>query len=144
MIRPPNDDEFGSFGEAAKSLLDSLFPEAYKTIVVIDPSFDIKGMPNIAPQFRRGDFFAVSSVEVRQGTGQFRSDVTHFSSSQDAENLLEFYRPTHTIFASSDLGVMTAWAQGEYAVVAVKFGLVAEYEEWFEEMHAMDVLRDIP
>lgn len=142
MIRPPNDEEYDRFGLAAKFILDLLFPELYRSILVIDPSFDLHDMPNIRPQFSRGDFFVVSSVEAQSETGTFHSDVARFSPSEDIEAQLGFYRHSYAIFASRDLGVFSAWAQGDCAVVAFKHELASEYEEWLESMSRLGVLRE--
>jgi hypothetical protein len=58
--------------------------------------------------------------------------------------MLDNYRYEHAILASRDLGVLTAWAQAEYAVVAFKDTLLDEHYEWLEAMLAMEVVRQIP
>lgn len=143
MISYLDDEEYDRFVIAAKYIMELLFPEMYQSILVVDPSFDVHGMPNIRPQFSRGDFFAVSSVEARSEIGQFQSDVARFSPSEDIEVQLESYRPTYTIFASSDLGVLTAWAQGDCAIVAFKNELAIEYQEWIESIKALGAFRKI-
>lgn len=144
MLSPQNDEEYGPYGEECISLLDCLFPNEYKALIIINPSFNRMGRPNIAPQVSRGDFFVLSSVEDPKGTGRFRGDLSRFSPAPDVDEMLDHYRFEHAIFASSDLSILTAWAQAEYAVVAFRGNLLDEYSEWLEEMQDMEVVRRIP
>ena len=142
MINPENDEEFGEFGRAAVGLLDLLFPNLYKSVIIVSPSFNIERKSNISPQFNRGDFFVVSSTAHLQ-IAEICGDVRRFSPSRDVDGMLDSYRYEHAILASMELGVLTAWAQAEYAVVAIRETLLDEYGEWFEVMHAMEVVRYI-
>lgn len=139
----PNDEEFGPFGRAAVSLLEMLFPRMYHTIVVADPTFSDGQRANIIPQFERGEFCAISLVEQPNKSGDFAGNLSRFAASSDVEELLNRYRYEHTVFASDDLSILTAWAQAEYAVVAFKKDVIDEYREWFEAMNAIGVLRKV-
>jgi len=143
MIRPQSDEEFGPFGKAAISILDMLFPSIYRTTLIVNPTFSEIGRANIRPQLERGEFFVLSIIERPEGTGKFISDLSLFSASQDVESLLDRYRYEHAILASGDLGILTAWSQAEYAIVAFREELWDEYCEWFESMQAIEVVRDV-
>lgn len=137
------DERLGPFGQAAISMLNALFPEMYHSFVVAHPSFSDCEVANIRPQFERGEFYVASVVEQPRKSGNFISDASCFDASHDAEDLLDHYRYEHAIFASKDLGILTAWAQAEYAIVAFKKTLVSDYESWFKAMRELDVLHEI-
>ena len=141
IISNPNDEEFGPFGRAAVTMLEMLFPGMYQTIVVANPTFSDGQRANIAPQFDRGEFCAISFIEQPDKSGNFVNNLSRFEASSNVEELLNRYRYEHTVFANDDLSILTAWAQAEYAVVAFKKGVIDEYGEWIEAMNVIGVLR---
>lgn len=114
MISPENDEEFGPFGESAPTLMNFLFPNEYKTIMIVSPSFSSLRGSNIAPQFDRGDFLILCPRGGSAEPGRPCSGVSRFSPSRDVDVILDRYRYEHAILASLDLSVRTAWAQAEY------------------------------
>ena len=144
MISPENDEEFGIFGQSAVTLLDLLFPNTYKKLIIVSPSFNASNASNIAPQVTRGDFFVLSSVEMFEGAKEFSSDVSCFSPSTDVDVMLDRYRYEHAILATTDLSILTAWAQAEYAVIAFRGTILDEYREWLDTMLAIEVVRPVP
>lgn len=143
MISPENDEEFGPFGKSAITLLEALFTNTYRALIVVSPSFGDIGGSNISPQFDRGDFFVLSSIEDLRRSGGFRSSIARFSPSPDIDVVLDRYHYEHAILASIDLSILTAWAQAEYAVIAFRGTLLDEYSEWLESMRSMEVIRQI-
>ena len=140
MIRSINDEEFGPFGEYSIKMIDFIFPKLYQKIIIVSPSFCNLCTSNVSPQFSRGDFAVFSSA----GDGGFLNNFTHLQASQDIEMSLECHRYEHAILASSDLSILTAWAQGEYAVMAFRGTLLDEFGEWLACMRDMGVVRQIP
>ena len=137
------DEPLGPFGQAAISMLNALFPGMYRSIVVAHPSFSDSRTANVSPQFQRGDYYVVTAIEQPLNSKNFVSNLSCFSALQDPEDVLNHCRYEHAIFASNDLGILTAWAQAEFAIVAFKQSLVGEYEDWFKVMHEIDVLYEI-
>lgn len=144
MIRAQSDEEFGPFGKSAVTLLNLLFPDLYRFLIIVSPSFGSTGESNIAPQFERGDFFILPSAEKMENIGECSSDLGRYSPSHDVDEMLDSYRYRHAILASADLSILTAWAQAEYAVIAFRGTLLDEYAEWFEAMQALAVVRRLP
>ena len=63
---------------------------------------------------------------------------------QTADSLLDRFRFEHVIFASADLSILTAWAQAEYAVMALKMETLEHHAEWLERMNSLGVVRQVP
>lgn len=134
------DARLGKFGHAALSMLDELFPRMYSAYLVAHPSFSDSYRANIAPQFDRCAFIAISVLESHPMSGIFSSNIERFDNIEDIEDLLDSRRYEHIIFSSEDLKVMTAWAQAEYAIVALDNSLVNQYAQWLQAMQEREVV----
>lgn len=138
-----DDKRLRSFGNAAISMLNVLFPEDYYLVIVSQPSFSDVLRANIAPQFSQGSFHVISIDPQSRRPGESKSNVRHFDGTGDPEDILDHYRFENAIFASENLGILTAWAQADYAIVAFRNELINEHEEWIGAMASMNVLHEI-
>jgi hypothetical protein len=123
-------------------MLDGLFPDMYSPFVIAHPSFSDTLRANISPQFQRGELYALAATRKSRSLDCF-AVKPNGPPSQDPEILLDSYRYEHAIFASKDLGILTAWVQAEHAIVALKTELIPEYEEWAFAMRELEVLYEI-
>lgn len=138
-----HDEEFGPFGQSAAVMINSIFPRMYKMVVVVSPSFANEEESNISPVFNRGAFFVVCHTTKHEETTICNSGFSYFSEIHDHDAALDGYRYEHAILASADLGIITVWAQAEYALVAFRGDILDEYSAWLEAMQTINVLRRV-
>lgn len=138
------DEEFGPFGAAALALLNALSLETYEFVVIVSPSFGDDGTANIKPQFSSRNFSVISPTQTGLETFKFTIDANEPFAGKDLELLLDRFRFEHAILLSSDMGILTAWARAEYAVMAFKKEILEQHADWLERMNAMGVVRQVP
>ena len=132
----------GPFGKSSTSLLDTIFLNNYKKYIIYDPVFNERNRANISPQFEIGNIYVVSSTQIPENSGNFIGGIQEFSGNYNPEEALNVYRYEYAIIASRDLGIITSWAQAEYAIIAFREDLFISYDGWFRAMQQMGVIQE--